>query len=212
MGTSRADVAAIACLIALIAMSGCEGTQRPGGTIKSPTVPPGSASRLTASPHASTPEELLARPLRLPSLAPGQPCPVTPKQRRPPPMSALAQEVLGDGPVVPVAGPFGEDTTLRPKDRGTDGWYARKVPWVAADYQGPVLIRAGRIDGPGGARVRFFYTGQLAGGGVLADITASTPALAGATEVQRAGCYAYQVDGSGFTEIIVFKVVPGRVE
>jgi hypothetical protein len=109
----------------------------------------------------------------------------------------------------PDAAYFGEATTLtlHPEDRAADGSYSKKVRWISVGYQGPVLIRARRIDGPGTARVRFFYTGHALGDGFVADLTEPTTDLPAATQVQAPGCYAYQIDGVTFTEVIVFRAV-----
>jgi hypothetical protein len=162
---------------------------------------------------------LLRRPLRLPSVRPREPCPVT--RMRPAPSPRPPDEMLvGSGPAFPVGFYFGEATvlTVRSQDRDEDGlhwkkgWYWAKVPWVVVGYEGPVLIRAGRIDGPGAAGVRFFDTGRRVGDGVVVDVTLPSSTLPGATGMQGPGCYAYKVDGTDFSYSIVFRVIiaPGQ--
>src|SRR6266542_3576471 len=159
---------------------------------------------------------LRARPLRLPTLAAGEACPVThPAPPDPPPPSGhplstgRPPSALGHAPVFPDARYFrGDRAQLWVRAETTHpGWYSAKVPWASrTGYLGWVLIRTGRLDGPGRARV----------GLRLADGTAISEALAvnvqadwqfwpGSTEVTAPGCYAYQVDGSSFIEIIVFR-------
>jgi hypothetical protein len=73
--------------------------------------------------------------------------------------------------VFPVGPPFGEDTTLifRPDSRDENGFYWTKVPWVVVGYEGPILIRASRVDGPGAARVEFPGIGRAISDGVLVE-------------------------------------------
>jgi hypothetical protein len=90
------------------------------------------------------------------------------------------------------------------------------VLWVAApDYDGPILIRGGRVNGQGG--VGFNMNG---GGPPLAELQmppGSEPtrinrggyrAWPSYTRVRRPGCYAYQVDGTSFSYAIVFRAEP----
>lgn len=114
---------------------------------------------------------------------------------------------LGSGPVYPVG--LGSTGVLETVDSG--GERVQKVLWVASpDYPGPVLIRGGRIDASG------TVTFALGAGAPVEELrlTASTATSAGQGEwrewpsytyVPAAGCYAYQVDGLGFTQTIVFK-------
>jgi hypothetical protein len=115
--------------------------------------------------------------------------------------------VLGDGPVHPVATYFRQPGTvllLRPADRHPDGTYEAKVRWTSAGYLGPVLIRAGRIDGPGTALSAFSYTGEKRDGGHYAVIENDPGDLPGTTTVSGPGCYAIQADGTTFSTTIVF--------
>jgi hypothetical protein len=115
--------------------------------------------------------------------------------------------VLGDGPVYPVADYFrdGAVLKLRADDREPDGSYVKKVRWIAADYTGPVLLRAARIDAPGTASARFSYLGEERDGGYYAVLIHSASDLPATTTVGGPGCYAYQVDGTSFTTTIVFR-------
>lgn len=117
--------------------------------------------------------------------------------------------MLGDGPLYPVADYFrdGAVLQLRADERGPDGSYEKKVRWLGAGYAGPVLLRAGRIDGPGTASARFSYTGHERDGGHYAELTDPDNDLPATTTVSGPGCYAYQVDGATFSETIVFRAV-----
>lgn len=90
-------------------------------------------------------------------------------------------------------------------------WLGAQVTWRAdRSYSGPVLIR-GREVGDGGGAVGFgeghvpydelqlLHSGQGAPGGPGRTWFTFT-------RVRRPGCYAYQVDGTGFSEVIVFRV------
>ncbi len=160
-------------------------------------------------PQGAVPDAL-RRPLDIPTIDPGAPCPVS----APNPLiwSRLAPG-LGPGPVAPVG--FGTDSTLhyRPRFHGSD-WGVQKVLWVAApDYDGPILIRGGRVDGEGG--VGF----NIGAGRTLAEIQLPPgPALntnnegwrnwPSYTRIETPGCYAYQIDGTDFSYIVVFRATP----
>jgi hypothetical protein len=63
------------------------------------------------------------------------------------------------------------------------GWGGQKVLWfVDPRYQGYVLVRGHQIDGPHGMRFQ--------------------------TRLQAPGCYAYRVDGTTFSDEIIFQAMP----
>src|SRR5579859_1171726 len=145
---------------------------------------------------------LRGRPLHVPGLLPGAPCPVTPGQVVTPGFGPA----LGAGPVYAVglgtAGVRDVDDSIFPAP-----WGGQKVLWIADPGDpGPVLIRGHQLDGPN--EVRF-------GGGAApaAELQLQAGAPGGApawsnwpsyTRVRGPGCYAYQVDGPGFSEVIPF--------
>jgi hypothetical protein len=146
---------------------------------------------------------LLARPLKLPAVQPGSACPVTPVAYR----------------KVDVANPRGHGPFYLggPMPQGHFPW--NKTVWVLADgARGPVLFRGGRIDG----------TGSLTFSGNPADhsdtgVTLSSGDGVSATFYERVidpgakdalyvfpattGCYALQVDGASFEDVIVISAV-----
>jgi hypothetical protein len=166
--------------------------------------------------------ELRARPLHLPALDPGAACPVTPARAFSPEFGVGqgSGDVYALGPgaaqgLLRYAGPtsFGSSRT---------DWGGARVIWaISLDYGGPVLIRGSQLDGPNPLR----FNGGSAEPGHLADLGAAallpdltlTPAFgedgipwSGAqtdTRLRAPGCYAYQVDGVGFSEVIVFEAV-----
>ena len=157
----------------------------------------------------------LERPLHLPALAPGGRCPA----------SKLAPQItgkkygvdgaVGPGPVYPVLGRPGLVAYFRPK--GWEVWAGEKVLWfVLPDYKGPVLIRGRRLGGSQlmrfddgtnpAAEIRLFtdetvkWTGQVPG-------SRGRPSF---VRVRVPGCYGVQVDGTSFSEVVVFPVSTGR--
>lgn len=97
---------------------------------------------------------------------------------------------------------------LLPSD--TPGWFAFKSNWIVApSYQGPIIVRAKRIDGPG----RVALLGGAAPGPLVVppgptinDYSRTRTAPVG-TYVAGPGCFAFQVDGNGFSEHIVVNAV-----
>jgi len=90
----------------------------------------------------------------------------------------------------------------------------QKVLWVASStYTGPVLIRGGRLDaagdiqfasGPGPSTPEFRLVEGTARSAGEEPGWREWPSY---TYVPSLGCYAYQVDGVGFTAVVVFEVV-----
>jgi len=94
------------------------------------------------------------------------------------------------------------------------GWSGDKVLWwVAGTYTGPVLIRGHRIDGPQFVRFDVGSPPPLelrirAGKG--SSFWKGARDRPSYTRVRAAGCYAYQIDGTSFSRVIIFKarVIP----
>ena len=168
---------------------------------------------------ASDPWASLHRPLHLPTLAPGALCPVSSVA----PLNFDKYGVargIGPGPAYPIG--LAQPGSLLgfvyppPSEFAGSKWSGGKVLWfVSPSYRGRVLIRGGRLDAPGALR---FNHGLLpptemripigARGGYPAGI-----ALVGQryrpsnTRLRAAGCYAYQIDGTSFSRVIVFRAV-----
>lgn len=95
-----------------------------------------------------------------------------------------------------------------------DGWYPIKDIWVVdGSYEGPVLVRGGRVDGEGPLQLAWNPMTPMQDSLV---IDPSSPSLqtdpatgwrSVPTEafVRSPGCYSYQLDGVGFTSYIVFE-------
>jgi hypothetical protein len=151
--------------------------------------------------------QLLERPLDLPPLLPGEPCPTTRVGQQP---DAALGFIQGRGDVGPVglshAGLLGY---FRPPKGGvaTDrSWGMQKVLWaVHGDVVGPVLVRGHQLDGP--HEVRFndpperwllLEPQQDASPGGWRDYP-------GYTRLIAPGCYGYQIDGPTGTTVVIFR-------
>lgn len=141
------------------------------------------AGRCSGSVPAS-----LERPLRLPSPGPGGSCPTS----------------RASGPVAPSGSANVKLTPFL-----GSAWEGAQVTWrSAASYQGPVLIRGGQL---GGSGVVGFGEGHVPYDQLqLLDSARGTPRgpsreWPSFTRVRGPGCYAYQVDGTSFSNVIVFR-------
>ena len=91
-------------------------------------------------------------------------------------------------------------------------WLAAHVTWRSAvGYHGPILIRGRRLGGTGvvgfGEGHRPYDELQLLDSGRgEATTSGGGRAWLSLTRVQHPGCYAYQVDGTDFSRVIVFRV------
>lgn len=181
------------------------------GPTPTPSAPP-SPGELPGQPEMTETAEatsflaLERRPLRLPTVAPGTPCPRTLGQYGPVYNDYLDQT---DGVFLYAAAP-----------QYPGGWGGNKMNWfIRPPYQGPVLIRGHQIDGPHDLR----FTGgldEITQGPFSAPLLpalrflggpgywAPTFSWVGNMFVQALGCYAYQVDGLTFSYSRVFEAMP----
>ncbi len=170
--------------------------------------------------RAADPWTALERPLHLPSVATGSRCPVS----RPGKANFLRYGVavgIGPGPAYPVGfrQPGTTLTWIAPAPTNAfagSGWGGEKVLWfVTPGYRGRVLVRGARIDGDG--ELRF---GNGADPAPELRIPTGRPKafepgiklvgqryLPSVTRLRSPGCYAYQVDGTTFSRVIVFRAV-----
>jgi hypothetical protein len=124
-------------------------------------------------------------------------------------MSTAAADAtgFGPGPLYPMTGGTLRLTHGR---QGVDGLYEYKVVWAStSSYDGPVVVRVGRLDGPGRGLVRLYYEASASrGDAVVFTLIGLSRNWPSGTFVSGPGCYAYQLDGLNLTDTLVFKVVP----
>jgi hypothetical protein len=153
----------------------------------------------------------LERPFHTPTISPGSPCPTSARD----PKGDLtrigyAGPAWGTGPAYPgffrpLDGKpgFYYDDPIPPESvfYGSK-WSGQKVLWVfdRQAYAGPILIRGRQLDGLevlrfdlANAPVQKIF--------VRADQT-DRPSM---TRVRAPGCYAYQIDGASFSDVLVFE-------
>lgn len=159
---------------------------------------------------SAAPFDGLHRPLHLPHLQPGRHCPVSPSRAW-----TSEQRLNGRGPVylVGVGGARGGTIGIDMSVRDSLGWFGQKTPWaISRSYDGPLLVRAGRIGRRGEVRFAHGYGDHLRELYWQAGMDQGSPPdpdfrfLASATLFRAAGCYAFQVDGATFSKIIVVRV------
>jgi hypothetical protein len=132
----------------------------------------------------------LRRPLKLPQTGSGGSCPVSP----------------GSGPVKPL-----NAAQLSLQSFIGSSWQAARVTWASApSYTGPVLIRGRQLGGAGAVgfgegHVPYDELQLLAPGSQAPPAPGGGRAWLSYTRVRSAGCYAYQVDGTSFSTVIVFR-------
>jgi hypothetical protein len=154
---------------------------------------------LTVEPRADADPAIwapLRRPLHLPKIASGAACPTSNVGRSGPAVGIT----LGKGPAFPALGSSTSTATLR-DDLRVQGQYMHKTLWaISPAHRGPILIRGGRLDGPGVLRFGRPHSPALQ----LPPGSGGWRYFPTSTVVPAAGCYAFQVDGAGFSRLIVF--------
>ncbi len=159
----------------------------------------------------------LHRPLHLPQPAAGADCPVSAIDRH----FAFGRygvgEGLGRGPAYPSSGSATLTVELPPTGMWAGStWSGAKVLWfVSPAYRGPVLIRGRRLDGSSWVR---FGDGNVPASELRIPAGLSLSGNPGVmdlgqryrpshTRVRAPGCYAYQIDGTTFSRVVVFRVL-----
>jgi hypothetical protein len=112
--------------------------------------------------------------------------------------------VGGSGPVKPVG-----SSSLATQPFISTSWSGARVTWRAASsYTGPILIRGRQVGGSGAVGFGEGHTPydelQLLDSGHGAP-SGSGRAWLTFTRVKGPGCYAYQVDGTSFSDVVVFR-------
>ena len=143
----------------------------------------------------------LRRPLRFPRVAGRRPCPRSSSART----AARVSWPLGPGPVYPALGSPNGDASLE-DDPVQNGWYLHKTLWaISPRYRGPILIRGARVDGSGALRFNFRLTREFKLHRLPAKAASRWGYVSSRTALRGPGCYAFQVDGSTFSTVIIFE-------
>jgi hypothetical protein len=162
------------------------------------------------SAQAADPWKALQRPLELPTVDPGTPCPVSTVDPR---VDWRAVNAFGDGigrgPVYPG---MSEDATITLRPVG-GAWLRTKVFWyVKPSYRGRVLIRGRRLDARGSLRFgdqRLSKQLRIRPGQTVewAGRPEGSRGVPSAVRALSGGCYGVQMDGTSFSRTVVFNVM-----
>jgi len=203
--TSRISIARFGLLVSLLwLLTAC--TSSPA-----PTVPSAIGATSTSPTGGTTAKMLEQRPLHIPTIEVGRFCPTTPVKRA----SADFGLAQGNGPAYATIGaekisPHAVFDYADAEHFGTDvqanrGWGGQKVLWfINPSYTGLILVRGRQLDGT--HQVRFNQLDQQ----LLLDSSMGGtpwPNFPSYTRLQAPGCYAYQVDGSSFSYLIIFQAI-----
>jgi hypothetical protein len=204
--SNRAKMVRVLAVLVVFSLAGCQVpvVQRATPTTSAPTA----TATAPRFPDAWT--LLRQRPLRLPTLASGARCPAEHARQVTPQFGAG----IGAGPAYAAlgvaAGAQGVLLIGPPSNFESTKWGGNKVLWyVSPQHQGPILVRGHQLDGPNEVRFEFgdvppVELAFMAGASDPSDWT-NVPSY---TRLRAPGCYAYQVDGTTFTEVIVFLAQP----
>jgi hypothetical protein len=176
------------------------------------------AGGASAAPAGGDEWSALYRPLDLPSLEPGEACPLSGVDRSVAWSRSGIAEGIGRGPVYPILGTDATVVAARGPAEWGGTWRGTKVLWfVHQRYRGHVLIRGRRLGG--WERLRF-DTGavpsdeiRIAAGPSPAhwrDQPAGSRGRPSYVRVRAGGCYGVQIDGTSFSRTVVFRVTLGR--
>ena len=149
---------------------------------------------------------MLNRPLHFPALRPGQRCPAS--QGGPVNTADFEGIALGNGLVRVVIANAGDlrrgVADLSPSS--SPPWLALKTLWFSVPaYQGPYIIRAKRLGhaGPVALGEGPTVAPLVVPPGPTLNGTGGWREAPGGLWVKTSGCYAWQVDGLTFSEIII---------
>ncbi|MEA2508240.1 MAG: hypothetical protein QOG21_322, partial [Actinomycetota bacterium] len=171
------------------------------------TTVPRTHQHRNGGPLADAPAGLV-RPLHFPSIA-GGPCPASHGDQLSNPIGGSM--ALGAGPVRVGIDNAGDPRKGTVHPAGYQGWLALKTHFVSLpSYRGPFLVRARRLDRPG--PIALGPTPTQAGplvvpAGAAANAAAGWREFPYFTFVRSPGCYAWQIDGLTFSDIVVVHVL-----
>jgi hypothetical protein len=203
--------ASAVAIVAACSGSAPAASRSPVTTEHGPPMP--STAEPAISPVEGPSFAALQRPLHLPTVKGGT-CPAS--SGRDYTNSLFGGIRLGRGPVLPLVA-VTKPSDAAPARRGFlrfrkyaehPGWFFLKTLWFSFPrYQGPALIRGRQLDGTGPVGIgevptttdSLFHAGPTVNGG------GGFREWPGGTWIRAPGCYAWQVDGMGFSYTIVFR-------
>lgn len=155
---------------------------------------------------------LLSRPLHLPPLGANGSCPTSRDRSSSNPLTGLGP-YLGDGPVrleIFNRQKLARSQVILGLPSGSSHWYGIDVIWLSLpSYRGAFVVRGASIGRPGRIDLRTAnrpISGPLvvpAGNAGYGNQGDGYRALPSSVLVGTPGCYGLQVDGRGFSEVIV---------
>lgn len=214
-------VATFVAVVCLVLINGFNITAAlPAGL---PLVSTSLSDGLTAHALSYSWFKLRGRPLHLPVVASGAPCPVTPLSQFRTITGAVTG--IGDSSIFAVTVNVDANGVQHPERsnfaRGRADWRGEIVTWYLhlPDTQ-PALIRGAQLDGPGvlrfdgGIEQSNFANNIMSGSMLLRLLLTNTPdhgspvaTWASITRIDRSGCFAYQVDTPNKSVVLVFRAV-----
>ena len=158
----------------------------------------------TASSSRSDVWHRLRRPLHIPHIRPGAPCPSSSADHSFDFLAHGVSQGYRPGPAYPIFPGAPQTASLEfdyPSPYG-GRWSGQKVLWFLRPGFGErVLVRGRQLDGP--YRVRF---GELPPPFLPADeLRLTVGGSPSTTRLRTGGCYGYQIDGPSYSRVIVFQ-------
>ncbi len=159
----------------------------------------------------------LRRPIHLPHIAAGARCPVSAPGHK---VYRYYTASIGSGPIYADSlGPFGHTALLpfvlpSPALFGGSAWGGQVLKLLGAPpYRGPVLIRGRKLTGRdglgfGAGKIPLAEMDLPPGGGV--PKSGGWRFWGGYARLRSPGCYGLQVDGTTFSEVIIFRACPSN--
>ena len=178
---------------------------------------PAAPERHTAPPLVGAIPALLNRSLHFPVLQPGQRCPASHGSSSMVTIGDNTGTEFGNGPVRVLIGASRHGVAVLLAHTSAPPWLGFKTAWFSVPgYEGPFVIRAKRLGHPGPVSLAGTPAAMaplVVPRGPTIDTVPLGNGRPGYRSVQSVlwvrspGCYAWQVDGLEFSEIIVVRAV-----